>query len=103
MQVFGARDYGGQRIRVSGHVRAEGVVGWAAMWVRVGNSKYQLSYFDRRVDGLTVSTVTGTTDWERHEIILDVPEDGGAIAFGISLEGTGQIWLDDVQVQVASD
>ncbi len=103
MQVIGARDYGGQRIRVSGYVRAEQVVGWAALWVRVDGSKYQLSYFDRRLDGLIVSTVTGTTDWERHEIILDVPEDGGAIAFGISLEGTGQIWLDDVRIQIMND
>ncbi len=100
MQVFGARDYRGQRIRVSGYVRAEGVVGWAALWVRVGDSKYQLSYFDRRLDGLAFSTVTDSTDWERHEIILDVPGDGGVIAFGISLDGRGQIWLDDVQVQV---
>jgi hypothetical protein len=100
MQVFAARDYRGQRIRVSAYVRAEDVMGWAALWVRVGDSKYQLSYFDRRLDGLSFSTVAGTTDWARHEIVLDVPQDGGVIALGISLEGTGHIWLDDVQIQV---
>ena len=100
MQVFGASEYGGQRVLVSGYVKTEGVEGWAGLWVRVDRSKYRLSFFDRRLDGLVFSTMEGTTDWERHELVLNVPEDGGAIAIGISLEGTGQVWLDDVQFQV---
>jgi hypothetical protein len=102
MQVFradGTNDYRGQRIRVSGYVKAEGIEGWAALWVRVDGSRHQVSYFDRRQDGV-FAIVVGTTDWEWREIVLDVPEDGRSIALGISLEGTGQVWLDDVQFEV---
>jgi hypothetical protein len=106
MQVFktdGVHDYRGQRIRMSAYVKAEEVEGWAALWVRVGGSKYQVSYFDRRQPGVIFSTAEGTTDWERRAITLHVPENGDSIAFGISLEGTGQVWLDDVQFEVVYD
>ena len=105
MQAFradGADDYRGQKIRVSGYVKAEGVEGWAALWVRV-DGKYQVSYLDRMQDGLVFSVVEGSTNWERREIVLDVPEDGKSIAFGISLEGTGQVWLDDVQFKLVDN
>ena len=44
--------------------------------------------------------IKGTSDWTRYEIVLDVPQNAAAIAFGIRLRGKGQVWLDDVQFAI---
>ena len=35
----------------------------------------------------------------RYEVILDVPQESVAIAFGILLTGKGQAWLSEVQFE----
>ena len=42
----------------------------------------------------------GTTDWTRYEIVLDVPEAGQQIAMGLILDGPGQVWMDDLKIEV---
>ena len=37
------------------------------------------------------------------QIVLDIPEDADAIAFGVLLEGPGRVWLDDLQFKHAAD
>jgi hypothetical protein len=39
-------------------------------------------------------SVKGTSDWNKYEIVLDVPEEAYKIAFGALLSGTGQIWFE---------
>jgi hypothetical protein len=36
---------------------------------------------------------------ENVDVILDVDETAEAIAFGVHLEGSGRLWLDDVQFE----
>ncbi len=45
--------------------------------------------------------IKGTTDWTKWEIVLDVPSNATDIAFGVLLEGTGQVCFDDVHFEVA--
>lgn len=45
-------------------------------------------------------TIEGTTEWQRYEVVLDVPEDAANISFGISLFGTGTVWLNTVKLEV---
>ena len=42
----------------------------------------------------------GTTDWLRHAVVLDVPEAAVRLAFGALLHGTGQVWTDDLTLEV---
>ena len=42
----------------------------------------------------------GTTDWSRHAVVLDVPEAAVRLAFGALLHGTGQVWADDLTLEV---
>lgn len=88
MQVFAADDYRGKRLCMSGYIKVENVAGWASLWMRVDGPEGETMQ-DR--------PVTGTTDWEKFEIILDVPQDSVKIAFGVLLEGAGQVWVDDFQ------
>ena len=47
--------------------------------------------------------IAGTRDWQRYEIIADVPQNSSSIGFGIVLSGKGQVWLDEVQLEVVDD
>ena len=41
--------------------------------------------------------------WTRYEIVLDVPANSFRISYGILLTGIGQVWVDDVQLEVVGD
>ncbi len=43
--------------------------------------------------------VSGTSDWKKYEIVLDVPPESRVIILGVSLFGKGQIWVDDLRFE----
>jgi hypothetical protein len=95
-QSVRADDYRGQRIRLSGFMRTTGISeGTAALFMRVdGEGVVQTSdYMQSRPLMLDV-------DWARQEIVLDVPRTAVGITFGMLLSGSGQVWLDDVALEV---
>ena len=97
MQMFKADEYRGKRIRMSGYVKAKDASGWAGLWMRVdGARKDEMLAFDNMKD----RAIRGTIDWKKYEIVLDVPENGEMIAFGLLLSGKGQVWMDDLQFEV---
>ncbi|HET9492902.1 MAG TPA: hypothetical protein VFR15_01590 [Chloroflexia bacterium] len=51
-------------------------------------------------DDMSTRLITGTNDWQKVEIVLDVPADATTVMFAAHLNGAGQIWLDDLQVEV---
>ena len=40
-----------------------------------------------------------TMDWSRQEIVVDVPRDAIGMTYGFLLSGSGQAWLDDVEIE----
>src|SRR5947209_267405 len=49
MQMFRADAYRGKRLRMSGHVKADRIVGWAGLWMRVdGPGGTQLAFDNMR-------------------------------------------------------
>lgn len=95
-QMIRADDYRGKRLRLSGYIKANQVGGWAGLWMNIASSSYQLL----GLDNMQNRPITGTTDWQKYEIVLDIPEDGATIGFGVLLQGEGEIWLDDVNLEV---
>src|SRR5712691_7388604 len=67
----------------------------ANLWMRLDGEKRTLGF-----DNMGNRAVTGTTEWKRYEITLDVPENAANIAFGSFVAGKGQAWVDDFQVEV---
>jgi hypothetical protein len=39
-------------------------------------------------------------DWRKFEAIADVPEEADVIYPGITMNGAGKIWVDEVKVEV---
>jgi hypothetical protein len=42
----------------------------------------------------------GSTEWTRYEEVLDIPKDTVLLRVGITLRGPGQLWLDDVRMEI---
>jgi len=100
MQQIKPDKYLGKRVRMTGFVKTENVTNWAGLWLRVdqSNSQQPLSF-----DNMNDRTIKGTTDWKKYEIVLDVPRNASLIAYGALLNGTGQIWFDNITFEVVDD
>jgi hypothetical protein len=95
MQAFAADEFRGKRVRLAGYLRTAGVRKWAGLWMRVdGPERRSPLAFDNMQD----RALSGTTEWTRGEIVLDVPPEAVTINFGLLLEGEGQVWVDDIEI-----
>jgi hypothetical protein len=95
MQVFRADEYVGKRVRMTAWVKAKDVEDFAGLWMRVdGATRSPLAF-----DNMGKRAIKGTADWKQYEIVLDVPDNGVVIAFGVLLHGKGQLWVDDFKFE----
>jgi hypothetical protein len=95
-QIIKSDHYRGCRLSLSGYVRSEVPEGWAGLWMRVdGEDGSRLS-----LDNMQNRPITGVTEWTNYRIVLDVPENSVAIAFGALLAGKGEIWMDDLKLEI---
>ena len=95
MQQISAGQYEGKRVRLSGVVKSEEVTGWAGLWMRVDKEKEVLAF-----DNMQDRAITGTGDWQRYNVVLDVPRDATGISFGMLLTGAGEVWLSGMKFEV---
>jgi hypothetical protein len=87
--------YRGKRVRLAGYLRTRDVADWSGLWLRVDGPARALAF-----DNMEPRAVKGTTDWTRYEVVLDVPEAAVRLAFGPVLRGAGQVWADDLTLDV---
>jgi len=100
MQLFKADDYRNKRMRFSATVKSEGTdEDWAGLWMRIdGREEGETLGFDN----MQQRPIKGTTDWQKYEVVLDVPQESVSVAFGLLLAGQGQAWLSDVEFEEVS-
>jgi hypothetical protein len=96
MQSIRADNFRGKRVRLSGYIKTENVGSYAGMWMRVDAADMKMLDFDNMGD----RPIKGTTDWKRYEVVLDVPADAQQIAFGVNLGESGQVWADDLKLEI---
>ena len=95
MQQFRADHYLGKRVRFSAFVKTADVQSWACLWMRIDKDSTQLAF-----DNMQNRPIKGTTDWQKYDVVLNVPHDATGIFFGILLGGTGQAWISDANFEV---
>ena len=91
--------YLGKTIKMSGYVKSENVKSWAGLWMRI-------DYYNNKVlafDNMQNRAIKGTNDWTKYEVVLFVPQDATEMSYGVLLEGTGQIWFKDIQLEIVDD
>ena len=94
MQTIDAESYRGGRWRLSAKLKTSGTAR-AQMWMRVDGPERKVLAFDN----MDSRPITGTTDWKRYEIVLDVPSESLDIAFGFFLAQEGTVWADDFKLE----
>ena len=95
--------YLGKRVRLTGSIKTKDVSHWAGFWFRVdGQKKGEVLAFDNMKDGKTDRSITGTNDWKQCELVLDVPFNAKEIFYGALLDGTGQIWFENVTLELVN-
>ena len=98
VQVVSPAPFRGHRIRLSAAGRTDHA-GAAAIWLRVEgkvNGEPGLLAYDNMLPDRAIG---GTTDWGGYEVVLDVPLDASAIAFGPLLLGAGRFWVDQFTME----
>lgn len=94
-QTVGVSPYRGKRVRLSAYIKAERVTGHAGLWMLVDGAGYSLDF-----DNMANRPIKGTADWQRYEVVLDVPEESFSLVFGSLLHGEGQVWADDFKLEI---
>lgn len=95
MQLIAADNYRGQRVRFRARIRTENVTNWAGLWLRIDTPNNDKIHIYNSSD----KPIKGTTGWETRTVVLDVPANATAIAFGAIDEGLGQVWLDQMALE----
>lgn len=97
MQMSSAEDLIGKRVRLSGWVKTEDANdGGGHLWLRVdGQQSGQMLQFDN----MDKHPVKGTTDWQQYSIVLDVPPESAALAYGFFVAGTGKMWVSGTKLE----
>jgi hypothetical protein len=94
-----ADNYQGKRVRFSAYVKANHVNTWAGLWMSMVGPAGKLLGYDNMQD----RSIRGTSDWQKYEVVLDVPENSVYISYGVLVVGQGEVWFDDVQFETVGD
>lgn len=99
-----AYGYGGQRVRFSAEMRAEGAAHWAGLVLTRGDGSV-LSRVAEGVPGIEHqlppgSAVMANGRWQPVSVVMDVPADVPMISVGLALVGEGQVWARHLKFDV---
>jgi len=97
MQMCSAENYRGKRLRFRAWMKtADANDGGAHLWFRVdGAERNAILQFDN----MDSRPVKGTADWQEYSIVLDIPANAIALAYGFFISGTGQAWVSDARLE----
>ena len=98
MQSISASDYAGKRVRLRAWVRSQEVSDWAGVWMRVDKGSASVAF-----DNMQNRPIKGSQSWETCDVVLDVPQDATAISFGILLSETGEVWMNNLSLEVVGN
>jgi len=51
-------------------------------------------------DNMQNRPIKGSTTWTPYDVVLDVPPGATGIAFGTLVSGAGEVWLDQLSLEV---
>jgi hypothetical protein len=97
MQQISAEHYRGQRLRLKGWLKSANVSRRAGLWLQ---TNLVGTIMPGVLDNMQDRPIKGDTEWAQHEIVLDIPTMATVITFGISLQGDGQVWVDNMVLEV---
>lgn len=96
-QSFEAGPFWGKRVRLSVWIKTENVEPLAV----AGNSGGAGLFLGNQGSPtpLVQFRVTGTSDWQQRELVVDVGRETPWLLIGLVLNGTGQVWVRDFKFE----
>ena len=88
-------DFSGRTIELKGYLRTEAVGGFAGLWMRQDGDTPNLAF-----DNMSSRRLKGTTGWTEYSLTLPLKAEAKLLAFGALVQGTGKVWVDDLQLLV---
>ncbi len=95
-QWFDPSQFLNQRIRVTGYIKSSNV-SRNVLFRLVAQSADLRS---GNVAQLAEGTIYGRSDWQQYSLVVDVPRDSLYISIMMSLEGQGEVWFDDLKIEI---
>jgi hypothetical protein len=92
-QDFEGANYAGKRVEFSGFIKTTGVNGWIAPYMTVEVDDETVAF-----DNMEDRKISGTRDWKKFSIVLDVPKNATRISIGFFYTGGGNAWLNELAV-----
>ena len=69
---------------------------WAGFWLRADDANNQIVAFDN----MQKRGLSGTTNWQTGEIVLDIPPTAEVLHLGLLLDGPGKVWMNNLTFEV---
>ena len=95
MQMSSPENFAGKRVRLSGWAKTEEAES-GHLWFRVDGQQRGASL---QFDNMDNRPIKGTSGWQEYSVVLDVPPESTALAYGFFLKGTGQMWVSGTRME----
>jgi hypothetical protein len=100
MQMSSASPYRGKKIKLKAFLRSRDVTRRAGLWIRADGADGATVAFRNCFSGRARSSfVRNDTDWREAEISLDIPDTAVSLSYGVLMEGSGSVWIDNVSFE----
>ncbi len=90
------RPFLGKRIRFSAWVKCKDLANWGGLILSAAGSNETVLAGDDMGD----RPLTKSADWQKLEIVADIPPETMIIRIGLILRGAGELWMDGATVEV---
>lgn len=95
-QWFDPSQFLDKRVRVSGFIRSSNVSRNVLFRVFAQSADLRSG----NVAQLPPGTIYGRSGWQEYSLVVDVPRDSLYVSIMMSLEGQGEVWFDDLKIEV---
>lgn len=99
VQDIDASLYRGCRLRLSGFLRTQLDGGWAGLWLRADGPKQKPLAFEN----MQSKALRESREWNRYQIEIDIPAQAESLHYGALLNGRGQMWVDDLKLEIVGN
>ncbi|QJD91283.1 transcriptional regulator [Duganella dendranthematis] len=96
-QTISAKSYQGKRVRFQAMIKTRDVTQWAGLLMSaLRPDERHASAFYNSQD----KPIAGTNDWQLRSVTLDIPGDAATLNIGVIDGGRGQVWIDQLSLEV---
>lgn len=104
MQSISATEFAGKRISLVANLKSNQCDGAVTIWLRIdgagdGSGDCELLEFDNMENRDGNGPITGTTNWTKRSIVLDVPVSATSINYGFYLRGNGEAFASGFSLE----